>query len=323
MIKEDSHIVPKSYLTRFTNINGKLLKLKKNALKFPKNSKEFHPSAVCYKDNFYKFEDPLSIQRYQTNDLSFVEKNSFKFYENKLGKILDKIIRRQPFLDEDDAFTLIYAFLSMKQRNKVVRNGITKDKINALFDDQISEYNENPLLSKEVLELFNLSNAEIIETIERMRSQWVKNPNTSKELHNGYLLDSHSNKDGFLVNLSLFLTQFSWFIFESKPDDIILTSDNPGFCIDNGLIYNTKFDGIFEFVYPLNSNNLLMISNRFKDEQPLKDLKKMHCRFINSVVVQKLNRCTFALADEEVYSCSKLSLYNTWIDYKQFANKTK
>jgi hypothetical protein len=323
MSKEDSHIIPKSYLTRFTNVNGKLLKLRKSSLKFPKTFKEFHPSAVCYKNNFYKFEDPLFIQRHQINDPSFVEKNSFKFYENKLGKILDKITGRQPFLSENDAFMLIYAFLSMKQRNKVVRNGITKDKINALFDELIFEYTENSSLVNEVSESFNVSNTEIVETIERMRSQWLSNPNTPKELHNSYLLDSHSNKDGFWVHLAIFLLQFSWFIFESRADDVIITSDNPGFCIDNETLYNTKFDGIFEFIYPINSNNLLMISNRFKDEQPLKDLKKLHCRFVNSAVVQKLNRCTLALANEEIYSCSKLSLYDTWIDYKQFVNDAK
>jgi Protein of unknown function (DUF4238) len=322
MSKEDSHIVPKTYLAQFTNANGRLLKIKKNIIKFPKTSNELHPSAVSYKDNFYRFENPLFIQRHQINDPSFIEKNSFKFYENKLGKILDKIIKRQPFLNEDDAFTLIFAFLSMKQRNKVVRKGITKDRINTYFDEQISEYNQDSRFAQEVSEAFNLSNVEIIETIEKMRSQWAEDSNTSKDLHNSYLLDSHSKDDSFLVNLASYLMQFPWFIFESKSNDVIITSDNPGFCIDNEKLHNTKFDGTFEFIYPLNSNNFLMISNRFKDNQPLKDLKKLHCRFINSTVVHKLNRCTFALADEEVYACSRLPLYSTWIDYKQFISNT-
>lgn len=317
-MKENSHIVPKTYLNQFTNVNGKLLKLKKRAIIFPKNSKEFHPSAVCYRNNFYKFESPLFIQRHQIDDPSFVEKNSFKFYENTLGKIIDKIIKRQSFLSEDDAFRLIFAFLSIKQRNKVVRDGITKDRINNLFDEQISIFSQDSYFTAEVSEAFNLSGVEIVETIEKMRIQWLNDPNTSKELHNSYLLASHSENNGFLINLAIHLTQFAWFIYESKPDDIILTSDNPGFCINNGLVYNTKFDGIFEFIYPLDSNHVLMISNRFNDKQPLKDLKKMHDRFITSTVVQKLNRCTFALADEEVYACSRLSLYSTWVDYKQF-----
>ena len=206
----------------------------------------------------------------------------------------------------------------MKQRNKVVRKGITKDRINAYFDEEISVYQQNSHFTKEVSEAFNLSGVEIIETLKKMRSQWADDSNTSKDLHNSYLLNSHSNDDSFIVNLATYLMQFSWFIFETKSSDVILTSDNPGFCIDNENLYNTKFDGTFEFIYPLNSNNFLMISNRFKDEQPLKELKTLHCRFITSTEVQKLNRCTFALADEEVYACSRLTLYSTWVDYKQF-----
>lgn len=321
MSKEDSHIVPKTYIAQFTNANGRLLKIKKDIIKFPKTSNELYPSAVCYKDNFYRFENPLFIQRHDIDNPSFVEKNSFKSYENRLGKILDKIVKRQPFLSDDDAFTLIFAFLSMKQRNNVVRKGITKDKINNLFDEQISIFSQDSYFKIEVSEAFNLSSVEIIETIEKMRSQWADDSNTSKDLHNSYLLDSHSKDDSFLANLASYLMQFPWFIFESKSNDIVITSDNPGFCIDDEKLYNTKFDSIFEFIYPLDSNDFLMISNRFKDK-PLKDLKILNYRFINSALVHKLNRCTFALSDEEVYACSRLTLYSTWMDYKQFISHT-
>jgi len=83
MDREKQHIVPKVYLDNFTDANGDIFKMRIDLPKKPNPSKT-NPSKICYKINFYKFEQQVPIIDGVTLSPNILEKSGF-WYENNLN----------------------------------------------------------------------------------------------------------------------------------------------------------------------------------------------------------------------------------------------
>ncbi len=320
---KDHHIVPKTYLNQFTKHNGKLLKIRLNRDTFPKQLKEFHPSQICYKPNFFKIDNDFILKQFNLSDALYIEKNAFKSYENGLEKIISSIRKQQNYLDICDATLLVKGLLSIKQRNESVRRTYDTSNINSVFDNYIQEMEIQREEWETILSRIEDYNFEkLAYLIEKMRNNWLTNPLLLKDLHNQSILNTYFNKQTLLSELPNFLIKLPWIIYETTVKDFYITSDNPGFCIDeNEIMHNTKFAGTFAFLFPLTPLHLLFISNIFIKDHPQTNIKKLH--FINAEpnFAKLVNRATTVNSNREIYSNSEITLRKVWEDYIKHKKK--
>ena len=246
---KNSHIVPKVYLERFTKLNRKLFKLRLDIKKRP-NPREFYPSEVCYKPYFYKFEDKVSINSEVANP-NILEEQGF-LYENRLGKLIDKLVKQSSTLNFQEAFDLSAALFDIKMRNEHIRNAyLSKDNLAKTFDSLIADHKTSPDRIEPLLKKNNVSFEEFLNIFEKLKTDWITDESVKKYLHNRFLLDNkiYPSETKQLITASLAIG--NWTVMTTTLDNQFITSDNPGYCHDNNdKIHNTKFGDFVGFFFP-------------------------------------------------------------------------
>lgn len=306
------HIVPKVYLQNFTKKNGKLFKLKIDSVKRP-IPKELHPSAVCYKDFFYKFENKSHLDLKEVRDTNILEKRGF-LYENKLNKIISKLVNTKSVLTLKEAFELSVALFDIKMRNDRIRNvSLSKDQLNNTFNNLIDEHKKNPESLGPLLQKNSIDFDRFLEIFEEIRSVWISDQSVQKDLHNKYLLDSKINPSQTVKLIINKMLLGEWYVLSTIINDQFITSDNPGYCCDeNDNLYNTKFGGIFDFYFPLTPYYLLLIRSPKTDLQYVPAIKSVSRRLAEKDVVGSINRNTILVANKEIYAACNNTLIRAW-----------
>lgn len=239
-------------------------------------------------------------------DEFIIEKEAFKWYENNLESIIQKILNRQTYLYPKDAEILCKGLLNIKIRNNYFRDSIlSKENIGDFLDSVLKDF---PLIMQE--------NKDVIGLIEKMKIDFAKNPNLINQLQNKSLLDNNTNDDRSINNIYDLCINSQWTILETTINNMFITSDNPGFCIDeNNLLENTKFGDSFTWYFPLTPFHCLRVDKRIKETT--QSLKPLHFTDADSETVKSINLNTCQLANADIYSLSSETLLKNWIEFKK------
>ncbi|GAB2630839.1 hypothetical protein GCM10027035_26890 [Emticicia sediminis] len=303
------HLVPqKGYLEKFTNRNKEIFKCKLDT-KLSKKLKGFATTAICYGKDYYKFDNESLLKPYNIDDPFYIEKKVFQKYENHIGKIIDKIEKKQSFLTIDDCKTLILGLIDIKFRNPFFRKSDYSTTIDNVVNEMINDGSFIEHISKE----FNLSIDSAIEFTHTSKEN-LKN-NSSKDLHNFLLLNRHLESTPIHNYLNNLLLNLEWQILCVPTNNQFITSDNPGFCVESGQLHNTKFTGNFTFVYPLSKSIAVQISSSqlSKPSSILKPLKYIHVPY---EFVHNVNLNTSKIANNEIYGANESVLRTVWNSFQ-------
>ncbi len=309
------HLVPqKGYLEKFTNRNKQIFKCKLD-VKSLKKIKYFTTTAICYEKDYYKFDNESLLTSYNINDPFYIEKNVFQKYENYLGKIIDKIEAKQSFLTLDDCKKLIFGLVDIKFRNPFFRKSDYSTTINNVANEIINDGSFIEHISKE----YNLPIESAINFIYMAKENLKKN--SSKDLHSFLLLNRHFESTPIHYYLNFLLLSLEWQILCVPTNNQFITSDNPGFCIESGLLYNTKFTGNFTFIYPLSKNIAIQISSKILSKKS-SALKPLTYLYVPYEFVHTINLNTTQIANNEIYGANESVLRSVWNSFQRLKDNS-
>ncbi len=306
----DSHIVPKTYLKNFTQSNGKLFRLKKDNSVSPK-IRNVHPSEICYKRGFYQLSNAIPFNKTITYDSNILEDRGF-LYENKLAKLIAKLLRPTEQLAIEEAYELATIFVDIKMRNSFVReHSYSSENIAMSIDNILAEQNRETLLP--IAEKAGVPFEQVKYFTEGMKREWLTNKDIPKELHNLSLLRNkeHPSSTRQLVYNKLAWGQ--WIVFRTTLNDQFITSDNPGYCKDQeNRIHNTKFGGDCEFFFPLDPYHYLVIIAKGNQVKTLPTFQEVNYRYAENSWVKGVNQANWMIANKEIYGTNENSLLRVW-----------
>ena len=313
------HIIPEVYLKFFTKKDRKLFKLKIELEKPPKKCRDFYPSSVCYKHDYYKFDNEYYIDQYGIKDKDILEKFGF-WYENKLGKIIKKIIEKSLFLTLEEAVTLASALVDFKIRNDSFRQLFYNSaRIEQAFDSVLNEKVQSDEF-QELLKSGNINQEEFFTIWKDIKESYVDNEVVQKDLHNHSLLRRRIDNDNVIPKIVKKLLNIPWTILETTINHQFISSDNSGFLIDgNGKANNIGFGGDINFYFPLNPYQTLFISNFVGIDSLPSGLKTLNYRVIPPKEANSLNYYTMQLANHELYGKNEKVLLQTWYTVKNYS----
>ncbi|WP_354004197.1 DUF4238 domain-containing protein [Spirosoma liriopis] len=108
------------------------------------------------------------------------------------------------------------------------------------------------------------------------------------------------------------LVQSDWIVFQTTLRYPFITSDNPGFCMDeNDRVYNLNFNEWMGFAFPLTPEYFLLIVNQ-TGSQKNNDNKLIHYRRAEQELVSILNRASFSVSYKRGLSNDKNTLLQVW-----------
>ncbi|QKZ13862.1 DUF4238 domain-containing protein [Spirosoma sp. KUDC1026] len=307
-----SHYVPKVYLKKFVNRNGKLFRANK-ASKKQTRLKDFHPSAICYQPGFYEFSSKHPLKGYIVAEPNYLEDRGF-LYENKLNKWIDKVISPTEVVSTQDAYDLAVTLFNLKVRNPFYReHSFSEQSINFSIDKILAEEKQSWNLGESVAQLRNVPYELFTQIVEHLRHEWINDPNFSKELHNRSLLENLENPSQIRLWVYYKLTAAKWVIYKTTINHQFICSDNPGYCIDEeNKVHNIRFGGRCTFVFPLTSYHALAIIADDDDIKELPVVKPIQHIQATSDLVKIINQATWIVANKHVYAAYEQSILQTW-----------
>jgi Protein of unknown function (DUF4238) len=311
------HIVPESYLKLFADLKEELFRIKtneipqkiKNGILGSSSLKKFNVSQICYKEDFYKIQNNPTLGIHNITDEYQIEKESFKWYENNLELIIKNIRNRQTYLTLKDAEILCKGLLNIKIRNNHFRDNVIKNENMGEFLSKV--FRKLPVTIQE--------NKDAIEFIGKMKTDFDENPNLVNQLQNKSLLDNNNNDDRATNKVYDLCMNSQWNILEATINDMFITSDNPGFCVDeNNVLENTKFGDLFTWYFPLNPLHCLRVNRSINET--IKSLKPLNITDADSELVKMININTCRLANSDIYSSSRPTIIKNWIEFNKYKN---
>jgi hypothetical protein len=312
----NNHIVPQVYLNQFTGKGKKIFKIKVDE-KYPKNIlREWFTSEIGYKKDFYTIYDLDFLKSLGIEDKDYLEKNGFKWYENKLDSIVKKIKKRQNYLTPTDAEILIRGLLHIKQRNDYHRINFPKDYFINLVKQKTIDVIETWEKSNEALI------REALDFMDKKEQEWTNNNNFVNDNQNKLLIGESLQKNTVLNDIATLCLQCQWIILETTIKNLFITSDNPGFCMDKQeIIHNTNFQGDFSFLFPLTPLHCLLIRHELQDN--VKSIKSLQFQEFNPEGVRLTNISTCTIANKEIYSGSQETIQKAWVNFHERKNQIK
>jgi hypothetical protein len=261
------HFLPQCYLKEFCNEDGKLHTLNLDYLKYKKKvfDEPKFPVEVCKILDFYTIKDELKgkFKGLADFDPFFVE-NQFHKYEREYPKLLGYIKNKVASLSFSDAFLFIYAIIDIKLRNQHFRKTAIEDKKEGVIDTLFNGYRKE-LESIDVSTLFNLTNEEMLATMDKMREDLMTNPDYAKNSHISTLIGQNEAVSDIHLQIINRLFKYQWMIFESNSR--FITTDNPGASVDDSdKVHNTKFAENIMFFMPLTPSLCLGIATVILDQ---------------------------------------------------------
>ena len=109
------------------------------------------------------------------------------------------------------------------------------------------------------------------------------------------------------------LIRGNWTIIKPLVTNQFITSDNPGFCIDEeGRIHNTRFGGLCNFYFPITPYHVLFISSERDLVEDLPNNVTVNHRFTDVEELKAINQATMRVANREIYAKADSPLLKTW-----------
>jgi hypothetical protein len=277
----DQHFLPQCYLNEFTNPDGTFWTLDNDLLKAGRNIfiRKKTPAQVCYQPDYYTLDMklPPNYHNLDKEDPLLIEKQLFRRYENEYPNII-KQIRNRASLTHSQAELLLRALISIKLRNKFIRDEYSGDAhkniINEIFNKDLraSIYDAKQSFP-------NMTEAEIRAAIATVKDQATNDPEFIKMLHLVGLIDRERNPDSVINKITQLFLNKEWVIYESDFSAFFVCTDNPGFCVDSkDTVNNIKFADCTLY-FPLTPLFCLVISDQKNDVAFYQNAVKKVCQY--------------------------------------------
>lgn len=298
------HFVPKVYLKRFAfNRTGEIYALKIKS-KYPNiKVKKVNISQICYSPDLYTIKTTDVFKGEEFVDNYILEKELFDYEETFLNEVLNKLELRQN-INSVDSERLIVTLINFKHRNRLVFDILKNKGVLKFFLgrelERIKRKNEKfeKKYGKENVE--SLMKLIEIASLKRMENE-------------GYISDiiNHSLEQltkGKLNNHNWLIKQMARskiFVYCTSPDYPFITSDNPGFSVDqNEAVHNMNYYNAIAMGFPISPTRLLVIRPDELDPYTpiIKEVKYINA---NKEFVHLSNQATINTSIESIYSGNK------------------
>lgn len=315
----DQHYVPRVYLKQFENSRKMLYTLPNSAHKHSPRAKEVSRSQIGYLPNFYTIHNAHSLWRLGLTDKDAIEKEFNARVENRFEKLIAKLLSPSQMLSLEHAEEVLLMLLSLKQRNPVFRQAFQNPElILKMFNRRFDEVFKHRSTFEEILKREGRMNFDgFVEYGRNYIHQIAHDPNTPQNIHTEGIVKLHQQEESVAKEVASALLGCEWFIFETTPQRPFITSDNPGFCIDNNeQVHNLNFADSAGFIFPLTPRQILLITAHFTDQ--VGRVKQIHRRPAKPDLVEIINRGTFTVSYKKVMSNDENALRYVWHDMCRF-----
>ncbi len=240
------HLVPECYLKEFATESKKLLQVYDKGL--AKKGKPKTPAQVGYEIDAFMIRSEETLFFEKVNDKYEIEKKGFRKLENSYPKILGKIkstIGNVLYLNNQEAANFLGLLLNIKRRSNDFRKLFLD--IENRKKDLLQRIQENLPSIKAAAEMVGEG-----ENVEVALEREVERVLNSKDrLYDGYLIQLVDTAivDGLIDKLK----KLKWIIATAPINCHFITSDNPGFSINQANTIS-RFGGFgekFIFVFPI------------------------------------------------------------------------
>ena len=316
------HYIPECYLKMFTNKSDKSFYVlnKEDLLKFDNciSPKLRNPRQIASEKNFYSIDFRLTQPNSVLNNYDYLAiEKSFHDYENNYPKIINKLILNKR-ITAFEAFILSYSFIDFKLRNKYYRINAIENQKEKLFEEVTKNFFTD--IRKGTLERFNTTIEEAENVLKKLKNEALENQNYSKEIHLSNLAKNKQDLNSVHFTITNEILFSNWTLLKSESIDFI-TSDNPGYCVDEDEnAHNTKFQNGFSFIIPISSQFCLYIDNRIKIKHS--EVKQINYTICNKELVKTINKGSSLYLNKYLVSNNKSTLIQIGDEIiKKFNNK--
>ena len=322
----DQHYLPKCYLNEFTNSDGTFYALNNELFKREKSVYIQHktPAKVCYAPDYYTLDMkvPPTYAHLNQEDTLVLERELFWRYENEYPQIL-KMIKNQRSLTYSQAELLIKALISIKLRNKFIRDEYMGEQhqnmIRQIFSDHLisTVYDTKKHYPQYTEE-------QIVDAINSVKIRATSDPEFIKMLHLTGLIDRERNPQSVINAAAKKFLNCTWLIVESDFSATFITTDNPGYCVDRtDSVHNVKLADC-TLVFPLTPLLCLMISDKVPDQEIQSNIlnKRLVYRQVDSAMINGINSSSLYYFSRYIFAQTSQTL-NSISSMVTLANKKK
>jgi len=256
------HFVPEVYLKRFAQDNTGLTNslvikpLLKSARAKPTNT-----SKICYQRDMFRMQTNKYHEKRLIDNPYYIEQNAFAYENRQLVKLFNLIEYKKPVLISE-ACELLKIIFSIKRRNPQFGDNFTTQKVqNHTNEVTNSIFNE---LTQKVSSVPN-SEMNIQNTLNKLLLE-LESEDYVKDIYRKLLLEIKEDKNPDEIRRLNNFVNLKFNVLRTSFDAPFITSDNPGFTIQDGTkFFNLNLGFVQEFVFPLSPTSLLLIDFRIKD----------------------------------------------------------
>ncbi len=302
-VPKKHHYVPEVYLKRFALNNAGDLYILAKDTKYNSRAKKRNVSQICYEENRYTINNDEIMRKMGIDDPVIIEKKAFEYEEKELSRLFDKIDYFEKFT-KSEFDSLIRILVNLKHRNPsfsinlnnininnrgigLIINKVKCKAIPLLKELGFNEYQSNVLLNNRA----NIAFAKF------------NDPDYKLNIYRQSLYQHEPVSEELIQQL------ISWepYVFVTNYECPFITSDNPGFTMNyRDKIFNTNFDNIQAFVFPISPKSVLFL---IKSHKKCCDIfKKFFYNNIDLITVKKINKAIADMANEIIIGHSKEQL---------------
>ncbi len=291
---KDHHYVPVCYLKNFAAEDSRLstLNLANLGKGYFTKVKNLYPAQVCYIENYYQITEEIKAhyEEFSHYDESFVESDILKRVENDYPKVFQQITEARR-LSNAEACQMVDFIIQTKLRNPYYREKVIDKNLanwtSEFIDEFAEEFRRDPHYAKVPQHVKE-------DHIQRLRIEHQPGPAATEQfqLRSLILRTLTDNENNRRIRHTLLSQQ--WDLLRATGKERFITTANPGFSLDEKGSYNTKFDGDYQFYFPLSPKYCLLFGGQ------------LDSRFLNGAAEKVIE--DFPIPDEMVNALNENQL---------------
>jgi hypothetical protein len=260
---QSQHYVPKGYLKQFT-FDGSQFYQRYN--EGPNTFTRTSMTSVCCENNFYDLHGTNLSEEYGI-PVRYLE-GEFHSYECKLPGIIKKIKEKTSHLSMIEFGVLVDAYVSIKHRNPFARERLSEmmgdiGSVSKSIDNVIAQDPTVPFVA-------SLLGLDFNEFKQKAIEHAINDKDAARRTQLDGLVRSKMRRHDVIEDAIFKLSSMRMVVLEVPDGHYLLTSDNPGFTVNDYVTHNTNF-GEFDFIiFPLSSKQAL----KLHDPNPLNLLQR-------------------------------------------------
>jgi len=310
---KDHHYVPVCYLRQFLDPQKQkvaTLNVKNLRLNYSAKVKWYAPRQFCYLKDYYTISDDIKAEFKDFNfyDALHIESKLFSNLENSFHKLMDLIIKKRA-LQVKEAVQFADLIVQMKLRNPYWEQQAFRQSSTWL--NEVYPGLEKDFLSDTRFQRYSQEIKKMALQQELLRTR--NSPLLNKRLQLFSLIQRNTPGSQANIKIRQAILQSNWILLTANETARFITTDNPGFAVDEKAFHNIKLRGNFRLYFPLSPKHCLMLGE---------DLDKVYFKKRKAKLLT-YRKCS----DEMVLKINNAQLHNAFsyaiADNESFLNKIK